>query len=202
MAAFKLPRFDRSIPVVEENRTPTFAFQQWWDLTLKRIETAITDIQNAQAAADAARAAASDAQAAADAAQTAANTAQSAADDAGAVSKLSGSGVSGLTLEGVDAGTDARITISAHTRVYSDGTSVAVNAGLVTGLAYTTTYYVYYDDATFAGGAVTYAATTSDVTAAQTGGRHLVGSVLTPASGAAITTGKKILPPGVSGIEP
>lgn len=49
--ALRLPRFLRSIPLVEENRTPSLAFHQWWDATLKQIETSVSDIELALAVA-------------------------------------------------------------------------------------------------------------------------------------------------------
>lgn len=194
LVAFKIPRFDRSLPIVEDNRTPTLPFHIWWDRAAKAIEQAITGIQSALEAAGIALDAA-------EVAQQAAADAQTAADSVGTVSKLSGSGVSGLTLTATDAGTDVTISISAHTRVYSDGTSVSVNAGNFTGMAYSTTYYIYYDDPTFAGGAVTYLTTTTQATAAQTNDRHLVGQVTTPAAGQPPEDGYKPAVPGFGGLE-
>lgn len=49
--ALKLPRFLNSIPLVEANRTPSLAFHQWWDTTLKQIEKSVSDIQMALTAA-------------------------------------------------------------------------------------------------------------------------------------------------------
>lgn len=49
--SLRLPRFLRSIPLVENNGTPTLAFHQWWDTTLKQIENSVGDIQTALAAA-------------------------------------------------------------------------------------------------------------------------------------------------------
>lgn len=107
-------------------------------------------------------------------------------------------------LSAADAGTNATVTIIAHTRYYADtaGTSVAVNGGTVPGLAYSTTYYLYYDDPTLAGGAVTYQATTDPGVAAQTGTRLSVGSVTTPASGGSSTSGGGPRPPGSGGAIP
>jgi hypothetical protein len=92
------------------------------------------------------------------------------------------------------------VTISAHTRVYGDGTSVAVNAGSVLAQPYSTLVYIYYDDAARTGGTVTYLATTSQATAAQTGDRHLVGQVMTPAAAAPPTDGDYVGAPGFGGI--
>lgn len=49
--ALRLPRFLRSIPLVEGNGTPTLAFHQWWDTTLRQIENSVEDIRLALAAA-------------------------------------------------------------------------------------------------------------------------------------------------------
>jgi hypothetical protein len=191
----KLPRMQRLFPLVETDGKPNRAFHKDWDYAMETIESALNSVIAAQAAADAANAAAA-------AADAAALAAQGAADDAAATSALSNSGVTGATLTGTDAGANATVTISAHTRVYGDGTSVSVNGGSVTGLAYSTLYYVYYDQPSRAGGAVTYAATTSEATAAQTGNRHLVGSVTTPAAAAGPTAGDYVGAPGVGSIIP
>jgi hypothetical protein len=171
------------------------------------IETLIAGLAAAVAAVTAAQAAATAAQASANAAAadaasasadaaTASASAQAAADQ----TALANSYVSGATITATDAGADVTISISAHTRYYpqSDGTttSVAVSAGTIIGQAYSTFYYIYYDDPARAGGTVTYVATTSDVTAAQTGDRHTVGSVTTPAALAAPSGGSPIRPPG------
>lgn len=188
--ALKLPRLRRELKIVSKEGTPDLSFQQWWDRLATQIESSINNIQ---AAIDAANLA----QAAADTAQAAADAAADAADDAAAVAKLTGSGIDGASpLTATDAGSDATISIASHTRAYSDGTSVSVNSGSVTGLAYSTTYYIYYDDSSFAGGAVTYLSTTDQATATQTGARHLVGGITTPAAAAGDTNGGSPEAPG------
>jgi len=52
----------------------------------------------------------------------------------------------------------------------------------VTGLSYSTTYYIYYLDASRAGGAVTYQASTDPADAVQSGNVHSAGAVETPAA--------------------
>lgn len=191
--AFNLPRFINTLSIANDDGTPTVTFHRWWDEILRRIEDSINNIQAAIDAADAA-------QTAADTAQAAADTAQTAVDGVESVAKLGNSGISGLTLSATDAGSDASITISGHTRLYGDGTSVSVTGNTLTGLSYSTKYYIYYDDSGFAGGAVSYASTTTDTTAAQTGNRHLVGSITTPAAAAADTSGNNVAAPGLSTI--
>jgi hypothetical protein len=111
--------------------------------------------------------------------------------------KLGSSYTIGASISAADVGADVTVTIGAHTRSYGDGTSVSVNGGTVTGQPFSTLVYIYYDDTALAGGAVTYAATTSQATAAQVNGRHLVGSVTTPANGAPPEVGDNPRPPGV-----
>lgn len=205
--AIKLPRLQRAVMMTDREGKPSLEFHRWWNTFAGSIEDAINQlavtvaaVAAAQAAADAANAAAAAADAAARAAQTAADTAQNAADSVAADSALANSGVTGATITGSDAGASATATVSGHTRVYGDGVTVSVTGGAVTGLSYSTLYYIYYDQASRAGGAVTYLATTSAATAAQTGNRHLVGSVTTPAAAAPNTNGGLVQPPGVSGI--
>lgn len=196
----RLTRLDSLTPIVGANGLPTEQFQRLYQRNLEAIELAVNNIADTVAAIAAA-------QAAADAANTAAATAQSAATAAGdaatAVTEqttLSNSYVTGLTITATDAGSDVTIAISAHTRHYPqpDGSevTVSVNSGSLTGRAYSTSYWIYYDDPSRAGGAVSYQSTTTQATAAQTGDRHFVGAVTTPAAAAGPVTGKNIQPPG------
>jgi len=179
-----------NMPLVEKlTGRPNQTFHRWWNESMDQIEAAINGIQDALTAAGIA-------QAAATAANAAAATANTAADNAAAVTNLAESGTDGLTLTATDAGSDATITISAHDRIYADGTTVSVNGGSVTGLLYSTLYFVYYDDASRAGGAVTYVVTTNTADAVQTGNRHLVGDVTTPVAAGADTDGGIVVPPG------
>lgn len=155
-------------------------------IAIPAIEQALIDLDAATAAA----------QAAADAATTAAGNAQGAADAAQQQTDLANSYVDANPLSASDAGSDATISIAAHSRIYGGGASVAVDAGSVTGLAYSTTYWVYYDDPARAGGAVVYQVTTSETVAAQTGDRHVVGAARTPAALAPPNTGAPVRPPG------
>ena len=86
------------------------------------------------------------------------------------------------------------VSVSAHSRVYSNGTTVAVGAGSVTGQAQGAFVRVYYNDAARAGGAVTYLATTAEIT--QTGNVHVVGAVTVPLEGAPPESGIGTTPPG------
>lgn len=93
-------------------------------------------------------------------------------------------------------GTVATITIADHTRVYTDGVTVAVTGGTITGLAVDTTYFVYYSDPTRAGGAVTYEHSTDQNDAAQVGGVHSCGSIYTDSTATGPIDGGGTTPPG------
>jgi hypothetical protein len=197
-----LPVFQRKIRLVDDNGLPTLEFHTWLSDFARAITTndqgqqdIIDQIAEVVGLAD-------DLDTAVTTAQTAADTAQAAAEGANSVASLTNSGTTGVTITATDAGANVTVTVSAHTRVYGDGTSVPVNGGSVTGLAYSTVYYIYYDDPTRAGGAVTYLATTSETTAAQTGDRHLVGVVTTPAAAAPPVNGDYVRAPGIGNIIP
>lgn len=180
----KLPR----LPV---SYTPE-QLARWWQLAMSQIEAqfgAVDAALAAQAAADAANTAAA-------AAQTAANDAQAAADGIAVTDALRTSYVTGLTLTATDAGSDVTVTISAHTRHYGDGTSVSVSGGSITGLAYSTSYWVGYVQPSRAGGSVTYAAATSIQGNGITADYHFVGAVVTPAALGGPVDGLPVVPPG------
>ena len=90
-------------------------------------------------------------------------------------------------LSAADVGTTTTITIAAHTRQYGFGL-VSLNAGSIAGLAFSTKYYVYYDDPNYAGGAVSYQATTNLQTVVAGNHRIYVSSITTPADGGSGTT--------------
>lgn len=117
--------------------------------------------------------------------------------------------VDGLVIGAESDGATAKIAINDHTRVYIDR-SVAVTGDVLTGLAYDTTYAIFYDDEARAGGAVVYETTLNSqeaVTGAAHPVRHLVGVVTTPATLADPPTGgggtrPPGYPPGDSYVEP
>jgi len=96
-------------------------------------------------------------------------------------------------------GTSGTITIAAHQRVYTDGMTVSVAAGSLTGFNPDTYQYVYYQDPTRAGGAVTYQATTDIQTAAQINGVHSLGGILIPKTSGGTGSGGGSTPPGTGG---
>jgi hypothetical protein len=196
--ALNLPRLPQTEPTYSQ-------WQVWWEEVAEAVETAFNNLEDTVTAIAAAQAAADAANIAAAAADAAAANAQTTADDITNSNALGESYVSGVTMTAADVGADATITISAHTRHYPqpDGSTVdvAVTGGTVTGLAFDTLFYVYYDDPTRAGGAVTYAADTDDATAAQLGDRHTVGAIRTPLNGAADTGGATTRPPGTRAVD-
>lgn len=76
---------------------------------------------------------------------------------------------------------NATISVGAHVLQYGFGT-VAYNSGTILGLLPATNYFVYTDDPTYAGGAVTYLATTTRQNVTANNGRYFVGSIETAIS--------------------
>ena len=115
------------------------------------------------------------------------------------------SGAGGSPLSAFDAGATATISILAHDRVYSDKVA-SLDFVNLTGLAYSTSYYVYYDDAARVGGAVTYVPLNPSVGDAADAfnspanpARHNVGYVTTPAAAGPPSGGGGSGPPGSGG---
>lgn len=188
----KLTPLQQGVPIVDREGRPTPAFMQ----PLQQQLTALKDAVNQLLALPEIQAALEDLDTATQAAQTAADAANAAAEATAAASSLATSYVTGLTLSAQDAGASVTLTISNHTRVYGDGTSVAVTGGTITGVPYSTIARVFYDQPSRAGGSVTYQWTSSAETAAQTGNRHSVGAVTTPAALDPPVSGNPIYPPG------
>ncbi|HEX2093313.1 MAG TPA: hypothetical protein VHG28_12975 [Longimicrobiaceae bacterium] len=74
------------------------------------------------------------------------------------------------------------ISIAAHTTYFPWG-NIAYNGGTISGVYGQSTYYVYTRDPNFAGGAVTYYATTDPATLSNDPNNYYVGYVVTPAAG-------------------
>lgn len=92
-------------------------------------------------------------------------------------------------LTATDAGSNATISIASFTLRTSAKGDISVSSGSVTALSYGTLYYVYYDDSNLAGGAVTYAVTSTKENAINGQGRIFIGSIITPAATGPNTTG-------------
>lgn len=200
--ALKLPRLQNNQQLIDANGFPTDVFVLWWQQVAEQVEASINGIAVALEAAGIALDAADAAQAAADAADAAAAAAQGAANNVTDAASLANSYVTGITVTATDIGASVTISISAHTRVYGDGTSVSVSGGVITGQPYSTTLYIYYDQASRAGGSVTYVATTNIDDVAQLNDRHSVAQVDTPAAAAPPNNGGGVRPPGGNFAEP
>lgn len=193
--------FDRLSDQILADKT---GLKYWGQKICERLEAEIARQDQAIADIAAAQAAANAAQTTADTAQTTADTASTTANTVKTTDKISGSATAPTNcLSATDAGSNATITIAANTRLYGDNTSLDVSGGTLTGKAYSTTYAVYYDDATCSDTTPTYVATTTLKTAMHNyvSGRHFVGQITTPASGGGGTSGGGT-PPGGGGPYP
>lgn len=85
-------------------------------------------------------------------------------------------------LSSADVGTTATVSIASHTMKVS-GATAAYNSGSVTGLGFATAYFIWAYDPTFAGGAVTYVASTSSETYIADANYIYVGYITTVADG-------------------
>ncbi len=175
-----LPRLRRDVPIAGDS-LPTLTFHQWMDLFANRIENNLNDVL-----------------------VTAIQAAQDAAEESvKETARITSYTNPTVVLSAADVGTDATISISAHTRVYPvngpyDIPDVDLPAGEITGAVFSTEYYVYYDDEGLTGLSPEYRATTTAANA-QVGavsGRHYIGKITTPANGAAATTGTGASPLG------
>lgn len=92
-------------------------------------------------------------------------------------------------LTGHDAGSSANINIASFFMRCPGFADISLQSGSITGLSYSTLYYIYYSDLYALGGAVSYQATTTKEVALENTAFWFVGSVLTPAHGAPDTQG-------------
>jgi hypothetical protein len=90
--------------------------------------------------------------------------------------------------QGAQVGVCTTINIAAFT-MRSGNTDLSLSSGSIAALAYNTLYYVYEDDPAFAGGAVTYSATTVKEFALYSENRYFVSSIATPSQGSPDTVG-------------
>lgn len=180
-----LPKLRRDVDITENNR-PTLTFHQWMDQIIGSIQTSVNDLSDVV-----------------DNIQTALLAVNEAFLE---LARINSYPVPTNVLTATDAGVDASIVVADHERIYPvmgpyDVNNLNVTGGTITGLSFSTLYYVYYDDTTLTNGAPTFVATTS-ITDAQVGaesGRHYLGSITTPANGAGDTSGTGPRPPGGAG---
>jgi hypothetical protein len=173
-----LTDLQQSMAVVDAQGRPTPVFLRFINDSIRSLKDTVNALADVQNATDAANAAAEAAAAAADTANTAADAATSAATATARDQALVNSYISPASVLSSDTTT---ITIAAHTRYYADGSSVSVGGGAIGAMAPTDVDYVSYSDPSRAGGAVTYAVSTT--APAQTGDTHVVGAVTVPAIG-------------------
>jgi hypothetical protein len=173
--------------IVDDQGRPTRRFQQLWENAIGGLKDALTstslsiaELQRIYAGINAA--------------QSTATEAVQQANDTAREKALNDSYVSPLSV--LTASSSGTVTVAAHTRIYGDGTQVAVNSGSVSGFASGDYVTVYYNDPARAGGGVTYLGTATVI--GQTGDTHIVGQVSIPDAGTADVTGSGPAPPGYS----
>ena len=161
-------------------------FQALWQRTVEKIEAAFQRVNNVnaeqQSTLDAITAAMALASAAKQQAQSIANEIDLTSSRTDPIEGLLSASSSGV------------VTILANSRVYGSGTTVAVSSGSVAGQLQSAFVRIYYNDPARVGGAVTYLATTDEIT--QTNNVHVVGGVAIPAAGEPPSTGIGTSPPG------
>ncbi|MES3054898.1 hypothetical protein O6V14_04580 [Sphingomonas faeni] len=181
----RLPRLTLGQKIVNEDGTPTVAFQQYVQQFAAAIEGTVNGIQQALDAAGIALDAAAVAQAAAENATAAASDASDAAAGSSAATAANAREQalvnSYIDPDSVLSASPTIITVAPHTRMYADGTSASVEGGTVPATAADDTDYVTYTDSTRVGGAVTYVVSTT--APVQTGDIHVVGAVMIPTTG-------------------
>ena len=85
---------------------------------------------------------------------------------------------SAVPLSSTAGASTADITVASHTLQYGFG-AIGYNSGSIIGLTPNTLYHIYADDPDYAGGAVSYLATTNPQTISAANGRYRVGSITT-----------------------
>lgn len=195
----KLPRLPNGVPLVEgAKEEATLFFKQKWDELCRQLEGNFATLGEQNDAIVAAQADIIAAQADIITALNDAGVALGAANSAAGKISLLGSYPANYTAPLLSADAAGNVTVANHDRVYYDSTlnpTVSVTGGVIaTGAGAGTIVRVYYDDASRAGGAVTFATTASAETAAQRGDRHSVGAVTIPGVGTA--NGNPLQPPG------
>lgn len=188
MAKLSIPTLNIADAITTPEQRPTKSFHAWINTVVRSIQAFVND--QAQLVADIAFSIQQ-----AGIAIITAGDAKAAAQAAAAEAALVNSYVTPATVlsSKVDPAdtTKADIIIANHSRVYGDGTTVAVTGTTLTGLALASNYYITYLDASRHGGAVSYTVTTDYLQAGQGNNRHLVGNIDTPADASA--------PPSVGG---
>jgi hypothetical protein len=104
-----------------------------------------------------------------------------------------------MILTATETGGGVTVYVIGHVRRYGDTTEIAIAAGSIPGLAFSTTYGIYYDDAARTNAAPGFAATTNLEEAQHNyaAGRHYCGTITTPPASSSSTFGGA--PPAGSG---
>lgn len=184
----RLDRIRSNIGIVDPNTGfPTAQYQAQTQRDKEEIERSINSLNEVVTALQAAFDAASDAK----------RVAMEATDTVEAVrneNRLLNSYTS--PQNAVTASSSGVVTIASHRRVYTDGSTVSITGGTLSGFGIGQAVGVYYDDPTFSLTAPEFLADTGGGQAVQTNGRHVVGFVTIPGVGDPPTTGEGPTPPG------
>lgn len=92
-------------------------------------------------------------------------------------------------LTATDAGSTATVNIASFAMRVAGLDNISLNSGSITGLDFSTLYYIYHADPTYEGGAVTYLSSTTKEDSLADLGYFFDGSIMTPANGAPDTIG-------------
>lgn len=205
---FRLPRLPKNVAITQDG-APNVTFQRWWQSVVDAIEKQeasqtqiISDLQAVQAEQAVIIQDIADIVTQLSVQLTAIQAAQNAADTVTLANDISASFIAPTSvLTATDAGSDATITVAGFTRSYDIAPDVVITGGNITGLAYSTTYAVYYDDATQleTDPAFVATATLKEGRHNFATGRHYIGEITTPASGGGGTSGGGYSPPGGGG---
>lgn len=195
----RLDRFSAVSKLVTPEGFPTSQFQTWWRINAEKHETFADIIAQQTINNSAFIEGLKQAQKAAAEATAATQALQAQAAQAANIQRIRDSYSDDHVLSATNTAGSCTVTIFGHQRHYIDPVAdVALDGGVINGLAAGTTYYIYYDDTTLAGGAVGYKATTDNAQAvASTANpvRHFVGPIGTPTLTGTGTTGPSAPPP-------
>lgn len=205
--SFRLYRFRSVDALVNKQGQPTAKFQLDYQRNVELTEAAVNrligDVTTLQEIVDRLVAA----EKAAGAAQVAVEQAQTQVAQQADMQRVRDSYSDPGVITASNVGGSVTVTVAAHTRHYIDPAEAkSVGGGTITGQPAATTLYVFYDDPTLAGGAVTYQATTDSSLAFATTSnpyRHTVGTISSsPATTGGGTVGESTRPYWKAGLEP
>jgi hypothetical protein len=181
----RLTKLDMGLPITAGGDGPNQQFLKLYNKAMTNLEEAFNGLETAQAEIAAAQA---------DLATQLASITAVTKRDKRAASYTSPTAI----LTASDAGASATITVASHDRIYSDASTLAIIGAPIAGLAYSTTYTVYYDDTTLADTTPNFVASTNiaDGAVGAADGRHALGVITTPAAAGPPVTGGGAYSPG------